>query len=121
MDTAAIITETETAADEIEELVAELDADGVALDSEFIVQTAAAQMPSSCWGIYKRIGLLEVDPGMVLASMISPRARGVRSVLHTWERLHAGGGERTAFAKVEREADALCEQYRAAQARRRAR
>jgi hypothetical protein len=47
--------------------------------NRYIVKVSAACMPSSCWGRYVRVGLLEVDPRAVPGSgisMISERARG---------------------------------------------
>jgi len=55
----------------------------------FIVQTSAAAMPHSCWGTYRRVAVLEVDPG-ARPAMISERARGVRRVVAMWEKLNVG-------------------------------
>ena len=51
--------------------------------------TSAAAMPQSCWGVYRRVAVLEVDPG-ARPAMISERARGVRRIVATWERLNVG-------------------------------
>ena len=67
--------------------------------SQFIVQTAAANMPSSCKGIYRRVAVLEVEDGVTSVKMISPRARGVVRVVATWEKCHAKG-ENTAFSRA---------------------
>jgi hypothetical protein len=74
----------------------------------FIVQTASAKMPSSCKGQYRRVAVLEVEPGITEVTMISSHARGVVRVVETWERLHAQG-VRTAYAKALVEAKALAE------------
>ena len=31
--------------------------------SNYIVKTAAAAMPNSCWGVYRRVAVLEVQDG----------------------------------------------------------
>ena len=79
-----------------------------AATGSFIVKTAAANMPSSCWGRYARIAVLELEPGVDDVKMISERARGCVRVIRTWERLHVGASDRCAFARAMVEAEALC-------------
>ena len=64
-------------------------------------------MPASCKGHYRRCAVLEVDDGIDAVSMISIRARGVRRVVRTWERRHAGKTRRCAFQRALAEARAL--------------
>ena len=71
---------------------------------DYIIQTASAHMPGSCKGHYKRIGLLCVDKGVKCVSMISPRAKGVRHVVETWERLNVGHTDRCAYQRALKEA-----------------
>ena len=81
------------------------------MSPRYIVMTSAAPMPRSCWGKYRRVALVELEPGFEgTPRMISPRARGVARIVHTWERLHAGGGERTAYARAMRAATAWAEE-----------
>ena len=68
--------------------------------AKFIVQTAAANMPNSCWGTYRRVAVLEVEDGMDCASMISARARGVVRVVETWEKLNVGSTARCAYSRA---------------------
>lgn len=68
--------------------------------SHYIVQTAAAAMPSSCWGVYRRVAVLEVHDGVQHVAMISPRARGVVRVVHTQEKLNVGKTARCAYEKA---------------------
>lgn len=75
--------------------------------THYIVQTASAQMPSSCMGTYRRIGVLEVAEGVTRASMISDRAKEVVRVVRTWEALNVGTTERCAYRVALREAEAL--------------
>lgn len=74
---------------------------------KFVVLTASAHMPNSCWGRYGRIALIELAPeyaelGM-RPKMISARARGTARVICVWERLHKGG-PRSAYWIAFREA-----------------
>lgn len=77
-----------------------------------IIMTAAAQMPSTCWGVYRRIAVVEIDSarlpeGCDRPRMISERARGVVRVVRTWERLHVGTTERCAYSRAFAEAREL--------------
>lgn len=77
--------------------------------TNFIVITAAAKMPSSCWGRYARVAVVELEPGFVgRPAMISERARGVRRVVTTWERCHIGSTPRCAYRRAIAEAEQLC-------------
>jgi hypothetical protein len=73
----------------------------------YIIQTAATHMPNSCWGVYRRVAVLEVEPGIERVAMISDRARGVRSVVQTWEALNVGSTARCAYARALADARAL--------------
>jgi hypothetical protein len=75
--------------------------------SHYIVQSAAACMPSSCRGTYRRVAVLEVEDDVERAAMISPRARGVIRVVRTWERRNVGRTSRCAYAIALAEAEAL--------------
>ena len=75
---------------------------------KFIVMSAAACMPGSCWGIYKRVAVVELDPEFVgTPKMISAHARGCKKVVRTWERRNVGLTERCAYQKALAEAQAL--------------
>lgn len=78
-------------------------------NTRFIVQEAAAAMPSSCWGQYKRVAVLEIEADWPedTVSMISERARGVVRVVRTWEKLRVGTTERSCYIQARREAGAL--------------
>jgi len=75
--------------------------------SQFIIQTAAAKMPQSCWGTYKRVAVLEVEDGVETVAMISSRARGVVEIVQTWEKLNVGSTSQCAFQKALAEAKEL--------------
>lgn len=78
-------------------------------NTHFIVHVSAAKMPSSCWGKYRRIGVLEVEAHVAEVSMISSRARGVVRVVETWEKLHVGSTVRSAFYQALMEAENLAD------------
>lgn len=67
--------------------------------TEYIVMSAAAKMPSTCWGTYRRVAVLEVDIG-AKPKMISERARGVVRIVRTWEKLNGGTTERCAYEQA---------------------
>ena len=86
--------------------------------------TRRSRTPSSCWGRYGRVAVLEVEHGVRSASMISARARGVRRVVRTWERCYIGLTPRCAFERAVTAAERLAAELNAREernARRRAR
>lgn len=77
----------------------------------FIILTKRAAMPSSCFGgsSYYRVAVIELEPGFEgPPAMISERAKGVKQVVATWERLYRGTTERCAYAVAYAEAEKLC-------------
>jgi hypothetical protein len=72
--------------------------------AHYIVQDAAAAMPSSCKGRYRRVAVLLVEDGYEHVSMISQHARGVIRVVQTWEKRNVGKTERCAFERAYTEA-----------------
>lgn len=77
--------------------------------TRYVVMTAAAKMPNSCWGIYRRVAVAEIVPGSA-PKMISARARGVIRLVATWEKLNVGKTDRCAYGRALSEARALAEQ-----------
>lgn len=63
-------------------------------------------MPSTCWGRYARVAVLEVEVG-THPTMISERARGVVRIVETWEKLNVGTSERCAYQRALAEAEEL--------------
>jgi hypothetical protein len=80
----------------------------------YIVQSSAAKMPSKCWGSYRRVAVIEVEAGVTGVAMISERARGVRRIVETWEKLNVGTTSRCAYQRALDEARALAAQLNAA-------
>ena len=78
-------------------------------ESHYIVQCARASMPQSCWGRYRRVGVLEVPAGVHSVRMISERDPEVIQVVETWEKLNVGTTERGAYQRALTEAHALAD------------
>ena len=82
---------------------------------KYIVISSSAKMPSSCRGRYRRVGVVELEPGVEgPPTMLSSRSRQVKRVVETWERLNVGTTERCAYQRALREADALAHQLNTA-------
>jgi hypothetical protein len=76
--------------------------------SRYIVKTAAAQMPQSCWGTYRRVAVMEVvgpEP-----RMISENAKGVIRIVKTWEKRNVGKTKKSAYERALAEAHELVKQ-----------
>lgn len=74
--------------------------------------TASANMPNCCWGTYRRVAVVKVDPdklpeGRSYPTMISEHARGVVEVVKMREGLNVGKTERCAYARALKEAKEL--------------
>ena len=82
-------------------------------NTHYIVQSAAAKMPTSCWGIYGRVAVLEVDARLKGVSMISTHAIGCHKVVATWERLNIGITNRCALRKGLVEAEQMAKNLNA--------
>lgn len=79
------------------------------MSTNHIVMTASACMPTSCWGRYGKIAVVELEPGFEgEPKMISARARGVKRVVALWDRQHIGSTTRCAFSRALAEAEELC-------------
>jgi hypothetical protein len=55
----------------------------------YIIMSASAQMPSSCWGRYGKLALVETDGEK--PTMISPTARHMVRIIDKRDKLHMGG------------------------------
>lgn len=68
---------------------------------KFIVLNKSAAMPSTCWGRYRRVGVVELRPDAVgEPTMLSSRSRQIKRVVKTWEKLNVGSTERCAYRKA---------------------
>jgi hypothetical protein len=85
--------------------------------TRFVVLTAAAAMPNSCWGVYRRVGVLEVAADADESRLtIDERRKGVVRVVTTWEKLNVGTTARCAYQRALAEAKALAASLTAAHA-----
>lgn len=76
----------------------------------YVVMSAAACMPASCkWGGYRRVALIELEPGSEPPKIITSRAKQVRSVVRVWDRLNDGHTSRCAYRRA---LTAACEMAR---------
>lgn len=76
--------------------------------ARYVVMDKATKMPSSCWGIYRKVAVVAVaDDFCNTPSMISLRARGVIEIVELWDRLNVGTTERCAYRRALAEAEAL--------------
>lgn len=88
-------------------------------NSVHIVMTSSAKMPSSCWGRYGNVAVVEVDPdalppGRAKPSMISTHARGVIQILwHSGPR-NIGKTSKCAFERAVAHAEAMAKQLNGA-------
>jgi hypothetical protein len=73
--------------------------------NRYIVMTACAKMPTKCWGKYRRVAVVEVEAGFPgRPYCISEHARGVVSVVWTWEKCNVGISDRCAYGRALRAA-----------------
>ena len=74
--------------------------------SRFVIKISSASMPSTCWGQYRHIGLLEMEDNAPPPAMISKRSRGCIRVVEEWRNLNVGKTARCAYRRALAEAEA---------------
>ena len=67
--------------------------------AKFIVQDASAKVPSSWYGIYRKVAVLEVHDGVERASMMSDRSKDVIRVVVEYGPLRVGKTPRSEYAR----------------------
>tara|TARA_R100001530_G_scaffold103934_2_gene72347 strand:+ start:77 stop:394 length:318 start_codon:yes stop_codon:yes gene_type:complete len=80
------------------------------MDTIHIVMTSSARMPSSCWGQYANVAVVEVevkDGIPARPKMISDRARGVVRIAHHFGPQNVGKTSRCAFRVAMKEAEEM--------------
>lgn len=81
----------------------------------YIVMSATAKMPSSCWGRYRRVAVVELEPDFLgRPKFIGNHARGVVRVVATWEKCHQGTTRRSAYGRALAEAEELARELNGA-------
>lgn len=67
----------------------------------YIVMTSTAKMPTNCWGDYRHVAVVELEPGFTKRpSMISERARGVARIVIHYGPQNVGTTARCAYQKT---------------------
>jgi uncharacterized protein with GYD domain len=77
--------------------------------THYVVKVSSCKMPTSIQGIYRRIAVMEVDDSVTMPAKIDIRSKGVVRIVETWERLHVGKTEKSAFHKALADATSLAE------------
>lgn len=82
------------------------------MSTKYVVMSSSANMPNSCWGVYRRVAVVEIDPEALPAGRetpyaISPHYRGVVRIVRTWERLNVGRTDACAYRVAFAEAESL--------------
>lgn len=67
--------------------------------TKFVVMTAAAYMPNSCWGNYGKVAVVETD-GVNMPSQIHPGHKSVISIRYLADRLNKGKTSQCAFRRA---------------------
>jgi hypothetical protein len=83
------------------------------MNTEYVVKVSKAAMPSSCWGRYVHVAVMEVEKG-TFPTMISERARGVVRIIYVSRNLFEGSSNRCAAAKAIAAAEKFCDEQNAA-------
>lgn len=73
---------------------------------KYIVMSAQERMPTTCWGNYSKVAVVELEPGTnSTPKMISERAKGIKRIVQIWRRLYVGKTDRCAFSRARAEAE----------------
>lgn len=76
------------------------------INTEWILKTSSAKMPSSCRGIYKKLAIMEVEKGYEPPS-ISLRHKQVKQIFKLWEPLFQGKTEKSEYFRYKKKAEEL--------------
>lgn len=76
-----------------------------ATNTTYVVRVSCAKMPSSCWGRYVHVAVIEVVDGYKPTQIRD--VKGKARVVRVWSRCHDGQTKRCASAKAIRAAEAL--------------
>ena len=92
--------------------------------ARFLVMESCEKMPSQCWGRYRRVAVVEVDPAVLAAEgrdvphRIDERARGLVRIVDQWRKCGYGriGGPRSGYGRAMAEAQDLAARLNAGEA-----
>lgn len=82
-------------------------------NTHFIVRSSVAKMPTSCWGRYMHVAVIEVQAGVKTVPMISTRAKGVVRIVQCWSKLSVGKTARCAYQRALVEAKVMAAELNA--------
>lgn len=77
--------------------------------SRFVVRISSARMPSSCWGRYEHVAVMEVDWSVKSVHAIDDRPSYVRRIVRYWGRQYVGKTKRSAASIAYEQAKSLAE------------
>lgn len=77
--------------------------------TEYVVKTASACMPASCWGKYGRVAIVEIEAGSGAPSRIDEREKNVVAITRLYDRLFWGTSDRCAYRRALALAGKMCE------------
>ena len=69
-------------------------------NTKLIIKISQEKMPSSCWGKYGRVAVMEMEVDAPFPAMISSRTRGCVKIHRVWNKLFWGTSERCAFRRA---------------------
>ena len=78
-------------------------------NTKLIIKISQEKMPSSCWGKYGRVAIMEMEADAPFPAMISPRASGCVKIHKVWNKLFWGTSERCALRRAVEAARQLIE------------
>lgn len=81
--------------------------------NRFIVMTAQAAMPRSCYGNYRKVAVVETD-GIHMPRQIHPNHNAVKRIVACFDRLNVGRTERSAYYVCLAKAKAIAAEMNAA-------
>lgn len=81
------------------------------MDNQFIIMTAKASMPNSCFGSYSymKVAVVQILKSGYKPKQIHPNNKKIK-IIRIWDRLYAGSTKNCAFEKAMVQAKELCTQ-----------
>jgi len=78
------------------------------IKTRFVIKSSLAKMPQNCWGVYRRVAVMETETDAGEPKMISDHAKGCVAVHGVWDDCHVGSrSPRTAYQRAIAEAREL--------------
>ena len=80
---------------------------------KYVIKVSSAKMPSSCWGKYQHVAVMEMEDDAPYPKMISKRAKGCVRVVKLWPKRFLGISEKCAANVAKYAAEELIRQLNA--------